>query len=95
MTRLRSEEIERKYWNIGDVATKLGVAQSNVRFWCQQFDITPVRHRFYRKFTPEDVKLLERIKELSDTGLFTLRGIKAKLSEEKEGEDFGTWLLTK
>ncbi len=90
MTRLRSEEIERKYWNIGDVATKLGVAQSNVRFWCQQFDINPVRHRFYRKFTPEDVSLLERIKALHDTGFYTILGIKEMLKEPEES--FGEWL---
>jgi len=92
MMRQKTTEITRKYYSIGYIARELNIATSNVRYWCKEMDIKPSRSHVTnnRRFTPEDLEVLKKVKELSKTGFLTIKGIKEKI---KEGEDFGSWLL--
>lgn len=59
------DEIERRYFKIGEVATMLGEDTVTVRFWCNYFDITTHRGSgLVRKFTPSDVVKLQNIQNL-------------------------------
>jgi DNA-binding transcriptional MerR regulator len=85
--------IEKVYFSISEVADRLGVSNSNVRYWCAEFDIKPLRSykKGNRRFILKDLETLLRVKELSDSGLYTLKGIREQLKESTE--DFGQWLL--
>ena len=88
----KTTEITRKYYSIGETSQELGIRSSTIRFWCKELDIKPSRSHVTnnRRFTPEDLQVLKKVKELSLTGFLTIKGIKEKI---KEGEDFGAWLL--
>jgi len=90
--RLKPETIERKYFSISYVARELNVKEFNIRFWMKEFGIQVMRATGKRrKFLRADIEVLRRIRDLSETGYYTLAGIKFKLAEEKE-EDINKWL---
>jgi len=77
-------EIAKLYYSIGEVSQELGVRSSNVRFWCKEIGIKPSRSHITnnRRFTREDIELLHKVKGLSDTGIYTIVGIKWALEAE-------------
>ena len=44
MANLKSDQIPKVYWQIGEVAKELGVKVSHVRFYCREFNL-PVSHK--------------------------------------------------
>jgi DNA-binding transcriptional MerR regulator len=72
----KEKEIEKKYFTIGEVADKLGVATSLIRFWEGEFDIIkPKKNRKgNRQFTQEDIKNVRIIYHLVKEKGFTLQG---------------------
>lgn len=73
--------IEKKYFTIGEVAVKLGVSASLIRFYEKEFSLLNPRKTKggTRKFTHQDVKLLEKIIQLVKVEGFTIAGAKEKL----------------
>jgi DNA-binding transcriptional MerR regulator len=71
-----SDEVEKKYYSIGEVAQKLDVAPSLIRFWESQFDhIKPRKSKKgVRQYTKEDIIKLESIYFLVKKRGFTLQG---------------------
>lgn len=60
-----AEQIERLYWDIGDVAKIFGIVPSNVRFWLTEFDIQVHRSKSgKRKFTKDDLEKVSTIYRL-------------------------------
>jgi DNA-binding transcriptional MerR regulator len=68
---------------IGEVAARLDIPQHVLRFWESKFpQIKPLKRgggrRYYR---PEDVELLERIRELLYVDGYTVKGVQKLLRE--------------
>lgn len=61
------ETITRRYFKIGEVATRLCVPTSTVRFWSDTFSVNPHRTKGgkNRLFTAADLEKLSRIKALT------------------------------
>lgn len=72
------------YYTITEVSHILELPASKIRFWIEQLGISvKVRdgHKCSRrfKFRDKDILTLSKAKELSDTGEYTLKGIKNRL----------------
>ena len=77
---------EKRYYGIGEVAKAFNVNTSLVRFWEKEFDVLKPKKnaKGNRKFTPEDIKMLELIFHLVKERGFTLEGAKIHLKENKQ-----------
>ncbi len=93
---LRPETLERKYLSIGEISERINVAKPTIRFWCAQLEIKPHRSKLKnnRLFTNQDLELLVKVKELHDTGFYTIAGIREMIkNNDGDHENFGNWLL--
>lgn len=72
---------EKRYYNIGELATAFGVNASLLRFWEKEFEaLQPKKNaKGNRKFTPEDVATLELIYHLLKEKGYTIAGAKLYL----------------
>tara|TARA_B100001996_G_scaffold377884_1_gene361175 strand:- start:740 stop:1072 length:333 start_codon:yes stop_codon:yes gene_type:complete len=70
------KEINKKYFNIGEVAQSLNVNTSLIRFWEEKFDIlNPKKNKKgKRKYTKKDIKILNEIYNLVKEKGFTIKG---------------------
>lgn len=80
----KEKAIEKKYYTIGEVADKFGVATSLIRFWEGEFDIIkPKKNRKgNRQFTKEDIENVQLIYHLVKEKGFTLQGAKDMLKND-------------
>jgi len=86
----KEKVIERRYFSIGEVADKFGVATSLIRFWESEFStIRPKKNRKgNRQFTKNDVENIRLVYHLVKERGFTLNGAKEMLkSESNELQD--------
>lgn len=76
---------EKRYYNIGEVASAFDVNTSLLRFWEKEFDVLQPKKnaKGNRKFTQEDIKNLELIYHLVKERGFTLEGAKIHLKENR------------
>lgn len=75
-------EVERRYWSVGEVARKLEVAPSAIRYWIDEFgmDARIKRNRHQdRMLESADVELLREIHRLLKAELYTVAGVRRKL----------------
>ena len=81
-----TNEIEKRYYTIGEAAVLLDVNTSLVRFWENEFDILkPKRNKKgNRLFSLKDVENLKLIYHLVKERGFTLEGAQKKLRDNKE-----------
>ncbi len=79
--------IEKRYFSIGEVAEKFGVATSLIRFWEGEFsNIRPKKNRKgNRQFTKNDVENIRIVYHLVKERGFTLNGAKEIL--KNDGDD--------
>jgi DNA-binding transcriptional MerR regulator len=81
------ESIVKVYWKIGEVARKLCVTPSNVRFWTDNFGL--VLHRRSKKldryFDQNELRTMFAIKYLIDKELYTLKGALIKFRLWQKG----------
>ena len=77
------ETMDKLYYSIGEVAAKLGVAPSVLRFWETEFDcIRPVKNRRgTRSYTAHDIELLQRIHYLTRDCGYTLEGAREQMRQ--------------
>ncbi len=82
----KEKAIEKKYYAIGEVATKFNVATSLIRFWESEFDIIkPKKNRKgNRQFTKEDIENVKLIYHLVKEKGFTLQGAKDMLKNDSD-----------
>lgn len=74
------DEIARRYYSIGDIANKLLITTSSIRFWLKEFHISVKHNRNgNRYFTPEQVSQVEQIHYLLKVRKFTIEGAKQEL----------------
>ena len=80
----KEKEITKKYFTIGEVALKLNVNTSLIRFWETEFDyINPKKNKKgSRKYTSNDIKKLEKVYSLLKEEKFTIDGAKKILKKK-------------
>jgi len=81
-----SNNPDKLYYTIGEVARMFDVNTSLIRFWEKEFDIIQPKKnkKGNRLFTPRDVDNFQIIYHLVKERGFTLQGAKDKLSENKK-----------
>ena len=73
---MSQDEIKKQYYTIGEVADKLGLTASLIRYWETEFkEIQPKKNRKgNRVYTEKDIQDLETIKFLLKTKKHTIKG---------------------
>lgn len=81
----KSDEIEKRYYSIGEVAQMFGIAPSKIRFWETQFDsIKPRKTRNgIRQYTKAEIENIQKIYHLVTVEGYTLQGAKDALQNNK------------
>ncbi|MEL6629115.1 MAG: MerR family transcriptional regulator [Bacteroidota bacterium] len=81
-----TEEIQRQYFTIGEVAKELGLTTSLIRFWETEFrEINPKKNRKgNRVYTRKDIETLRRIHYLLKVKKYTIKGAKERLKTSTE-----------
>ncbi len=81
-----SDDDLKRYYSIGEVATKLGVNTSLIRFWENEFShIKPNKNsRGDRRFTKENIRQLREIYHLVRERGFTLEGARREIASGSE-----------
>lgn len=76
-----SEEIEKSYFNIGEVAAMFNVSVSLIRFWEKEFEeLRPAKTQGgTRKYSKKDIETFGLIYALVKERGFTLEGAKEQL----------------
>jgi DNA-binding transcriptional MerR regulator len=82
------EEIEKKYFTIGEVAKLFDVAPSLIRFWETHFDsIRPRKTKNgVRQYTKKDIEKLKTIHYLVKQKGYTLQGAKEAMTERPDAK---------
>jgi DNA-binding transcriptional MerR regulator len=71
------------YKRIGEVSRLTGIAPSTLRFWEKEFtQLKPAKRGGQRLYSPQDIELIMRIKDLVHHKGFTLEGAKRELSSK-------------
>ncbi len=81
-----TDTIEKRYYTVSEIASQIGVNASAIRFWSSSIGIIPNRKTAYgmRKYTARQAAKFRKVKELSDTGKYTLAGIRDMIYEMDE-----------
>jgi DNA-binding transcriptional MerR regulator len=89
--RTEAEEEGKLYRSISEVSEMLGIKAHVLRYWETQFGmLRPRKNRAgNRMYRPEELRTLQRIKELLYERRFTIAGARRKLLDEQKGEDGG------
>ena len=76
---------DKRYYSIGEVASKFNVNPSLIRFWEQEFKIlNPKKNsRGNRKFTDKDIEAINKIYFLLKEKGYTIQGAKHYINNEK------------
>ncbi|MBB4080962.1 DNA-binding transcriptional MerR regulator [Lewinella aquimaris] len=82
MAPRKSDDDLKRYYSIGEVATKLGVNTSLIRFWENEFShIKPNKNsRGDRRFTKENISQLQEVFHLVRERGFTLEGARKEIA---------------
>ncbi len=93
---MKIELPEKRYYGIGEVAKAFSVNNSLIRFWEKEFDeIKPKKKESgTRKYTPENIKVIQLIYYLVKKKGLTISGTKKQLNI-KDSENIKISLLSK
>ncbi len=85
----KEKTIEKLYWSIGEVAERLGVNTSLIRYWEKEFGtLKPKRTgKGDRLYTKKDIDQLQRIQHLVKEKGFTLQGAREQLRKADQVEE--------
>jgi DNA-binding transcriptional MerR regulator len=80
-----SDQIEKKFYTIGEVAKMIGEATSLIRFWEMEFSAlkTHKTDRGTRKYSAKDIVLIKYIHYLVKQKGYTLDGAKEALRKDQ------------
>jgi DNA-binding transcriptional MerR regulator len=91
---------EKHFYTIGDVCKLTGIKPHILRYWEEQFKILKPARRYsgHRKYTRDDIDLINRVRFLIVDRKFTLAGAKREINRlmaPKTGKiDIGTPILS-
>lgn len=92
MKSIDTQNLDKLYYTIGEVAEMFDVSRSLLRYWENEFSfLTPRKNRKGdRLFTKENIQQIQIIYNLVKERGFTLEGAKQELKKEKNtlGEQF-------
>ena len=79
---------DKRYYSIGEVASKFNVNPSLIRFWEQEFKIlNPKKNsRCNTKFTTKDIEAINKIYFLLKEKGYTIQGAKHYINNEKTSD---------
>ncbi|WP_116107898.1 MerR family transcriptional regulator [Lewinella sp. IMCC34191] len=82
MAKQKTDDDLKRYYSIGEVAKKLGVNTSLIRFWENEFShIKPNKNsRGDRRFTKENITQLQQVYHLVRERGFTLEGARREIA---------------
>ena len=82
---MKNASEEKRYYNISEVAEKLGIEASTLRYWESQFPtISPRRNDNKKRFyTEEDIENVRMVQYLLKQRNLTIKGAKLALEENK------------
>ena len=88
---------EKRYYRIGEIAKAFDVNPSLLRFWEKEFkEIQPKKKRGRtRKYTPDDVKTIQKIYHLLKEKGLTIEGTKKQLKLKNLSEDANLKVIQK
>ncbi len=86
MAKEKSDDDLKLYYSIGEVAERLGVNASQLRFWETEFKhIKPNKNsRGERRFTKDNIRQLEEIEYLLKERGFTIEGARKEIAAAKK-----------
>jgi DNA-binding transcriptional MerR regulator len=86
MARGKTDDDLKLYYSIGEVAERLGVNASQLRFWENEFaHIKPNKNsRGERRFTKDNIRQLEEIEYLLKERGFTIEGARREIAAGKK-----------
>jgi DNA-binding transcriptional MerR regulator len=75
---------QKHFYTIGDVCSLTGTKPHVLRYWESKFKLLRPARRYsgHRKFTPEDIDLINRIRYLIVDRKFTLTGAKKEIQKQ-------------
>lgn len=81
--------MKKYYYTIGEVSNLLNLKPHILRYWEKEFPQVHPRKRFgrNRRYNPDDIELLKKIKFMLYTQRFTIEGVKKKLKALDKKED--------
>lgn len=84
------ENIQKKYYTIGEVADMLDVKPSLIRFWETEFaQLSPRKNRKgNRTYTEADIEMLKTIYYLVKERKYTLKGAQDKLKQNPKDLEY-------
>lgn len=84
MNKLLSDNTDKLYYSIGEVAEMLQVSQSMIRFWEKEFEfLRPKKNqKGNRQFTQDDIRQLKMIHHLVKEKGYTLQGANEKIKSD-------------
>ena len=82
------DELNKRFYRIGDVADILGIPASTLRFWEKEFTIIkPVRNaKNTRLYTPKDIETIKMIHYLVKEKGLKLDAAQAMIRRNRDGE---------
>ncbi len=83
------QELDKKFYKIGDVAKILGLPESTLRYWESQFTIIKPRRnaKNIRFYTPQDIETIRKIHYLVKEKGFKLDAAQAQIRANRDGVD--------
>jgi DNA-binding transcriptional MerR regulator len=83
------QELDKKYYKIGDVAQILGIPESTLRYWETQFTIVKPRRnaKNIRFYTPNDIETIRKIHYLVKEKGLKLDAAQSQLRANRDGVD--------
>ena len=77
-------EPDKKYLNISEVSERTDVPAYTLRYWEKEFkQLRPERYSGQRKYSPLDVELVKKIKDLLYNKGYTVDGVKKCLTVDR------------
>lgn len=77
---------DKKFFKISEAVTLCGVRQDVLRFWESEIPaLRPIRRGNQRRYRPQDILLVRKIRELRYGKGLSIEGVIAELNREKEG----------
>ena len=83
---MKTGGVDKRYYNISEVAGMLGVEPSTLRYWESQFDsLSPRRNEKGKRFyTAEDIEDARMVQYLLKQRNLTIKGAQKTLAESKD-----------
>ena len=83
------QELDKKFYKIGDVSEILGIPESTLRYWETQFTIIKPRRnkKNIRYYTPHDIEIISKVYYLVKEKGLKLDAAQAQIRHNRDGVD--------